>query len=80
MTEAQADKHRTIPGPHPLFGPYSAAFSFFNDPIGYLDKLFKGYGNLVWVKRLPWHFLPHPVILEAFSLRPGFDPAGSDGA
>jgi cytochrome P450 len=60
MTEAQADKHRTIPGPHPLFGPYSAAFSFFNDPIGYLDKLFKGYGNLVWVKTPPMALPPTP--------------------
>jgi cytochrome P450 len=44
---------RTIPGPHPFFGPYSAALSFFNDPIGYLDKLFVEYGNLVWVKTPP---------------------------
>ena len=40
----------TMPGPHPFFGAYSAALSFFNDPIGYLDKLFGEYGNLVWVK------------------------------
>lgn len=51
---------RAIPGPRQFLGPYRAAISFFNDPIGYLDALFKEYGKLVWVKTPPMATPPNP--------------------
>lgn len=53
MAALRQSSRRDIRGPQPLFGPYRAAFSFFRDPIGYLDALFRQYGNPVWVKTPP---------------------------
>jgi len=53
MAVLEHDRVRAIPGPRPFFGPFSAALSFFNDPIAYLDDLFGKYGHLVWVKTPP---------------------------
>ncbi len=60
MTTIQQNFLRTIPGPRSFLGPYRAAFSFFNDPIGYLDTLFEEYGNLVGVKTPPMATPPNP--------------------
>src|SRR5215216_7828375 len=60
MTAIPANLLRTIPGPQLFLGPYRAAISFFNDPIGYLDPLFAKYGKLVWVKTPPMATPPNP--------------------
>jgi cytochrome P450 len=60
MTAIPANLLRTIPGPQLFLGPYHAAISFFNDPIGYLDPLFAKYGKLVWVKTPPMATPPNP--------------------
>lgn len=60
MTTVQENLFQTIPGPRSFLGPYRAAIAFFNDPIGYLDKLFANYGKLVWVKTPPMATPPNP--------------------
>lgn len=60
MMAVQQNSRGAIPGPHALFGRYRAAFSFFNDPIGYLDALFGRYGDLVWVTTPPMATPPNP--------------------
>lgn len=60
MTTIQQNLSTAIPGPHSFLGSYRAAISFFNDPIGYLDTLFEGYGKLVWVKTPPMATPPNP--------------------
>jgi cytochrome P450 len=60
MKSVQENLSRTIPGPRPFFGPYSAALSFFNDPIGFLDALFREYGKLIWIKTPPMATPPNP--------------------
>ena len=60
MTTIQQNLSRAIPGPQSFLGPYRAAISFFNDPIGYLDTLFGEYGKLVWVKTPPMATPPNP--------------------
>lgn len=60
MTAIQDNLLKSIPGPRPLLGPYSAALSFFNDPISYLTPLFEQYGNLFQVKTPPMATPPNP--------------------
>jgi cytochrome P450 len=60
MTTVQENFIQPIPGPRALLGPYRAAISFFNDPIGYLDNLFAKYGRLVWVKTPAMATPPNP--------------------
>lgn len=40
----------SVPGPRPLFGRYGGTFAFLLDPIGYLNKVFDKYGQIVGVK------------------------------
>jgi cytochrome P450 len=60
MVAIQERSIQAIPGPHQFLGPVRAAFSFFKDPIGYLDDLFDEFGKLVWIKTPPMATPPNP--------------------
>lgn len=49
-----------IPGPRSMFGPLGMTYLFFKDPIKFLDKSFKKYGNLIGVHTAPMATPPKP--------------------
>ena len=55
-----ASQKLNIPGPKSLIGPFGPTFSFFKNPIHFLNKAFQHHGQLIGVNSLPMATPPQP--------------------